>query len=45
MRLKNLGYICPHLTSMDNLIKSSAKIYQLFGNLYDIPLFAYKDLK
>lgn len=27
-----------------NLIKASSKLYRLFGNLYDLPLFAYSDL-
>jgi hypothetical protein len=26
------------------MINASAKIYQLFGDLYDLPLFAYVDL-
>lgn len=30
---------------ISSLINSSRKIYALFGDLYDIPLFAYEDLK
>lgn len=30
--------------SVDNLIKSSSLIYKYFGDLYDLPLFAYDDL-
>ncbi len=32
-------------TNMDAILKSSEQIYALFGDLYDIPLFAYNDLK
>lgn len=33
-----------HAGSVKKLIDASAKIYQLFGDLYDLPLFAYVDL-
>lgn len=33
-----------HAGSVKKLINASAKIYQLFGDLYDLPLFAYVDL-
>ena len=32
-------------TNMNAILKSSEQIYELFGDLYDIPLFAYNDLK
>ena len=32
-------------TSYDTLIDQSSAIYQKFGDWYDIPLFAYEDLK
>lgn len=32
-------------TDLQSLISSSTKIYSLFGDLYDIPLFAYNDLE
>ncbi len=32
-------------TDLQSLIESSAKIYTLFGDLYDLPLFAYNDLE
>lgn len=35
----------PVTNNIENLIKSSTKIYRLFGDLYDLPLFAYDDLK
>jgi len=34
-----------NVTNIDNLIYCSSKIYKLFGDLYDLPLFAYEDLK
>ena len=41
---KNLNISIPKASNQKNLIKSSKKIYELFGDLYDIPLFAYEDL-
>lgn len=35
----------PTNATMQSVLKSSEMIYNLFGDLYDIPLFAYKDLK
>lgn len=31
--------------SLERLIENSTKIYRLFGDLYDLPLFAYEDLQ
>jgi len=42
---KSLNIKIPVASNLDNLKKSSAKIYRLFGDLYDLPLFAYEDLK
>lgn len=42
---KELGIVLPTINSIDSLFKASAIIYQQFGELYDIPLFAYEDLK
>jgi hypothetical protein len=33
-----------HGKDVQNLLKASSKIYDLFGDLYDLPLFAYPDL-
>jgi hypothetical protein len=35
----------PYGGEIQNLLKASAKLYRLFGNLYDLPLFSYPDLK
>lgn len=35
----------PTNATMQSVLKSSEMIYNLFGDLYDIPLFAYDDLK
>ena len=35
----------PYINSISNLLKASGVIYKHFGDLYDIPLFAYEDLK
>lgn len=42
---KKIGIKLPHVNSIDTLFKASEIIYQHFGDLYDIPLFAYDDLK
>lgn len=42
---EKLKIIIPRPTNLTNLIKSSQKIYSLFGDLYDLPLFAYEDLQ
>ena len=42
---KELNIKIPRTGNLENLILSSTKIYELFGDLYDIPLFAYNDLK
>lgn len=34
-----------HSSNINGLIRNSKKVYAKFGDLYDIPLFAYKDLK
>lgn len=46
---KKLGIKLPVLQrtkekDIESLIKVSSKIYTLFGDLYDLPLFAYEDL-
>ncbi len=41
---KSLNIKIPVTNNLENLKKSSTKIYRLFGNLYDLPLFAYEDL-
>lgn len=40
---KELNISLPVSTSLPGLMKSSTKIYNLFGDLYDLPLFAYED--
>lgn len=42
---KKIGIMLPHINSVDSLLKASKIIYDNFGNLYDIPLFAYEDVK
>jgi len=43
---KELQIKLPTLTlEIDSLIKVSSVIYDYFGNLYDLPLFAYQDIK
>ena len=43
---KKIGIKLPYVTrTTNNLIKVSTIIYELFGDLYDIPLFAKEDLK
>jgi hypothetical protein len=42
---KEIGIPLPHINSMDSLLKASKIIYDNFGDLYDIPLFAYEDIK
>lgn len=42
---RKIGIKIPHVNSIDSLFKASAVIYSHFGDLYDIPLFAYEDLK
>ena len=42
---KSLKINLPKPTDLKSLIESSTKIYRLFGDLYDLPLFAYNDLK
>ena len=42
---KEIGIKIPHVNSVDSLFRASAVIYNHFGDLYDIPLFAYEDLK
>lgn len=43
---KELGFSMPSLTNnLSSLITVSRAIYKHFGDLYDIPLFAYEDLK
>ena len=42
---KEMGIIIPNVTSLNSLLKASKVIYDNFGDLYDIPLFAYEDIK
>ncbi len=42
---KELGIDLPIVNSTESLFKASAIIYENFGDLYDIPLFAFEDLK
>lgn len=42
---ESIGIFLEKPTDLNKLIKSSTKIYSLFGDLYDLPLFAYKDLE
>lgn len=39
-----LGIKLPTISGIKSLFKASEIIYQNFGNLYDIPLFAYEDV-
>jgi len=41
---KETGIHLPKANNLENLIYSSSKIYKLFADLYDLPLFAYNDL-
>lgn len=41
---KKLGIKLPTASTFDRLKAGSAKIYMLFGDLYDLPLFAFEDL-
>ena len=42
---KEIGIYLPKTNNIETLISNSTKIYILFGDLYDLPLFAYNDLK
>ena len=42
---KTIGISLPHINSTDSLFAASSIIYRHFGDLYDIPLFAYEDVK
>lgn len=42
---KEIGLYLPYVNSIGSLLRASAIIYEHFGDLYDIPLFAYEDLK
>ena len=39
-----LGFSLPRNTSLENVFRSSKIIFSLFGDYYDIPLFAYEDI-
>ena len=43
--LKEMGIKIPHINTLDSLLQASKVIYSYFGDLYDIPLFAYQDVK
>ena len=40
-----LGICLKCTADISSVLENSAKIYRLFGELYDIPLFAYEDVK
>lgn len=42
---KEIGIMLPHINSLESIFKASKVIYDNFGDLYDIPLFAYEDVK
>lgn len=42
---REIGIKIPYINSIDSLLKASKIIYDNFGDLYDIPLFAYEDIK
>jgi len=42
---KNLNIKLPYINSISKLLEASGVIYKHFGDLYDIPLFAYQDIK
>lgn len=42
---KALGIDLPNINSLKGMFRASKIIYDNFGDLYDIPLFAYEDLK
>lgn len=42
---KEVNINLPTITSIKSILKASAIIYEKFGDLYDIPLFAYEDVK
>lgn len=42
---KEIGLSIPTINSLESLFKASKIIYDNFGNLYDIPLFAYEDVR
>jgi len=41
---KEIGIRLPYVNSTSSLLKASKIIYEAFGDLYDIPLFAYVDI-
>lgn len=43
--LRQLGIKVPNINSVDTLLEASKVIYDNFGDLYDIPLFAYEDVR
>jgi len=42
---EQIGIKLPRINSIGSILKASSIIYSYFGNLYDIPLFAYDDVK
>lgn len=42
---EELDITLPRITSINNMLKASKIIYDNFGELYDIPLFAFDDIK
>lgn len=42
---QELGIELPNINSLKGLFRASKVVYDNFGDLYDIPLFAYEDLK
>lgn len=39
-----IGIKLPTISSINSILKASQVIYESFGDMYDIPLFAYEDL-
>lgn len=42
---ESLDITLPRISSINNMLKASKIIYENFGELYDIPLFAFDDVK
>ena len=41
---KRINFKLPTINSLSNMLKASEVVYNSFGDLYDIPLFAYEDI-
>lgn len=42
---ERLNIKLPRISSINNMLKASEIIYNNFGDLYDVPLFAFEDIK